>query len=223
MIKEALAAFASTGGEETSLANLEQSYAVDKAELEKSLVVSEEKIADTERHLQEVEHNEGTLDELVTEIDEAAAKFKAFEAYAPFLEDKVFEQSNQLLEKYGSCSGYQKWIVVLEQELAIVTADVKCLTWQRTADKGQVDGDRKALALDNTAAEQRVSAHMKNRRKLLTDKVLVETDFCKFRPVMQTRFHRIQTSLDGKVNRANGFDSEKVRLLFSENSLKRQL
>lgn len=106
VIREALVELPIVDGDKTSLPNLKEAYAANKAELEKSLTAPEEKLADAERRIQEFEHNREAVDELVTEVDEADAKLRSSEEHVRFLEDDVSEQSNQLLEKDSFPHGY---------------------------------------------------------------------------------------------------------------------
>lgn len=68
-IKDALAALASADGDEMSFADLKETYAVDKAKLEKSLTASEEKLSDANRHVQELEHIRDTLEKMATTVN----------------------------------------------------------------------------------------------------------------------------------------------------------
>lgn len=133
------------------------------------------------------------------------------------------EQSNELLEKDAFSSGYRERVVVIEKELARVSADVKSLTAQSTAEKDLLDGNRTSLAIHKTASRPGASAHTKNRERLLPDKAVVETKFRNFRADMQAKNDRIHASLDSEVKRANALDSGRVRLLVSQKSLKRHL
>lgn len=133
------------------------------------------------------------------------------------------EQSNQLLEKDTSSTAYRGLVVVLEQKQASASADVKHVTAQHTAYKYLFGSVLTALAVHNMASQQCVSAHTKDHEKLLVDKTAVEIEFYKFQVDMEAKINRIQTTLDIEVKRANDIDSERVRLLVPEKSLKRQL
>lgn len=56
--------------------DVKKSYAADKAELDKSLSPSEEKVANAERRIKEFAYNMGTFHELKSMIDEAKAVSK---------------------------------------------------------------------------------------------------------------------------------------------------
>lgn len=65
--------------------------------------------------------------------------------------------------------------------------------------------------------------HTKDLENYLADKAAVKTKFCKVRTDMQAKNDWIQSSLNGKVARANAYDSKCVSLFVSEKELKRQL
>lgn len=153
MIEDTLATFASTGSDYASSADLKGTYAAVRAELEKSLAASEEKLADVERRIQEVENNKGTLYDLARKDDEAEARLKTSEEHVGFFETKMSKPGNQLLEKDASLSEYRERVVDLEQNLARTLADVIRLTIQRTADKYLIEGVRMVLAQRKTASQ----------------------------------------------------------------------
>lgn len=64
VVRALFAAFASTSGDEAPLSELNASHTVEKADLEKSLTVFAEKLADAEHCIQGFEHNNDTLDDL---------------------------------------------------------------------------------------------------------------------------------------------------------------
>lgn len=92
-----MVALASAGGDESSLANLKKSHTTGKGDLEKSLATLEEKLAEAERHVHEFEHNKDTLSALPTRVNKAESKLKSSEEQVYFLEDKLSEQSNQVV------------------------------------------------------------------------------------------------------------------------------
>lgn len=114
MIKDELVALAFADVDETSLANLMDAYAAAKEEFEKSLAVSEERLADVERGIQELEHNRDSRDEFATKVDKVEAKLRCFEEYVRFLKDKLSEQNSWLLDKDVYWSVYRDRIGVLE-------------------------------------------------------------------------------------------------------------
>lgn len=63
----------------------------------------------------------------------------------------------------------------------------------------------------------------KDREKLLADKPANDTEFRKFWEDMKARFDTIQASLDDEMKRAKALDSELVKLLVFEKSLKQKL
>lgn len=103
------------------------------------------------------------------------------------------------------------------------SAEVKCLTTRHTADKVLHESVQTAVALHNTASEQRASANTKDCENILTDKVVCEAKFQKIPKDMQTNIDLIQASLNNEVKRANVLDSKRVKLLVSEYSIKRQM
>lgn len=102
------------------------------------------------------------------------------EEQAHVLEDKVFEQSNQLVRKGAALSGYQERIVILEKLLKNALAKVDHLNTQHMVEKNLFDGDHTAFAFCKKASKQRVSADSKNHEKLLADKAAIDTMFRKF-------------------------------------------
>lgn len=66
-------------------------------------------------------------------------------------------------------------------------------------------------------------AHTKDLGNLSADKVGFETEFRKFWEVMQAKIDQIQVSLDDELERANGLESKRIRLLVSEKSAERQI
>lgn len=107
LIKDAFTALASDGGDQSSLADLQQSHVVEKADFHKSLVPSEERLTDASRRIQKVDHHNDILADLASKVDEAEGKLKSFEQQSHFLEKKASEQCNQLFEKDASWGGYQ--------------------------------------------------------------------------------------------------------------------
>lgn len=123
VIKDELEVLASGGGDESSPVDLRESQAAKKAHLENLLVAFQEKLADAERHIQELEYNKNTLDDLATKVEEAEAKRKSFEEKVQFLEDRFSEQSNQFIEKDASLGGYPERVVVVEKDLTNALAE----------------------------------------------------------------------------------------------------
>lgn len=115
VIKDSLPAFASTSGDEVSSTDIEESNAAEKADLEKPLATSEEKTGKEERHIQEFEHVKDFVDDLVTNVEEHEAKLWNIEEQVRFFEDKVSEESKQLVEKDASSSSFAEHVVVLER------------------------------------------------------------------------------------------------------------
>lgn len=223
LIKDGLAALASDSSDEATLADKEESYVAKKAELEKSLGVSLEKVADTERRVQEFEHNNDTLEDLPSEFGDAEAKLRSSEERVRFLEDKVSEDIKQLLEKDSSLNSYRERVFVTEQELASVSGGFKRLTAQHRSDKYLLDGVRTALPLHKTASQQRALAHYKDCDKLLADKAVLKTEFFNFRADMQAKINRSHISADGEVVRTNAIIGERIRLPVSEKTPRHRL
>lgn len=148
---------------------------------------------------------------------------KSSEYHVRFREEAMCEQSNHLLVKDASSSWFQEHVLVLYQKLTIVPAGVKRLTGHHTADKYLLDGDRTALTLYKTASRQGAAVHTKDRKKKSADKRLIRTSSRKFCADMQAKFVRKQTSFDGQIIFAKAVDSERVRILISEKSFRRQL
>lgn len=61
VIVDALAQFASGGGDERSLAYLKEPHVTEEAGLDRQLVATEEKRADPERRIREFEHKTNTV------------------------------------------------------------------------------------------------------------------------------------------------------------------
>lgn len=64
------------------------------------------------------------MGELATELDEAENQLTSSKKHVRFIDDRVSEQSNQSLEKLAYLGEYRECVVVPEQELACVLADV---------------------------------------------------------------------------------------------------
>lgn len=190
-MKAELAALAFADGGGTSFANLKEPYAAKKAQVEKSLTASEEKLVDDEHQIEKFEHNRNTLDELATMVDEAEIKLRGSEEHVRSLKHKVSKQSHQLLEKDASLAVYRERDVVLEQELAGLLVDFKRLTKQHTADEDFLDGVCTELALHKKASQQRVLTYFMVREKLSAGKAVVETEFSKFSAEKQAKIYRI--------------------------------
>lgn len=71
VMKNALAASASASDDEASFTDLKEAYAAEKLELQELLAASEEKLTYAEHRIQKKEHNESTLDDSATKVDEA--------------------------------------------------------------------------------------------------------------------------------------------------------
>lgn len=158
-------AFAFTDGDEASLAYLKQSHSAEGMDLEKTLAGSEEKSSDTERIIQAVRQNKDILHVMLTTVEEAQDNLKSFKEHVRFLEDKLIEQSNRLLAKVASPSGYLKCVVVLEKNLLNTPAEVERSTTQHTMNKNMVDDMRKAPHRHRIALQQGVAADATEREK----------------------------------------------------------
>lgn len=112
---------------------------------------------------------------------------------------------------------------VVKQELTTVSAGLKRLTPQRTADNNLVDGVRTAFAIHKTASQQSSSAHTKYYEKLLADKVVFESKVCRLLDDIEFNVYRILVSPDGEAKPSMARDSERARLLVSKKSMKHQL
>lgn len=66
--------FASVGCYEASLTDLKESSATEKADLEKSIIASEERLADAERCIEAFGNKKDTLNNFATQVDEAWAR-----------------------------------------------------------------------------------------------------------------------------------------------------
>lgn len=77
VIKVSLEVSASAVGDDGSLANVKETYAAERAELEKSLAASEEKVADVEPRIQKFKPNKNTQHGLETIVEEAEAYWKS--------------------------------------------------------------------------------------------------------------------------------------------------
>lgn len=118
VIKDAIAAFYSGYSDEASLANLKESHAVMKADLEESLTVPKDKLANREHRIQKLENSKDIVDDFATKADEGQDVLRSSEEHVHFLEYKVFEQSYQFAEMDASSSVYPERVVVLEKSLA---------------------------------------------------------------------------------------------------------
>lgn len=114
--KDLLPAFASAAGNDGPLVKPNVSHAEQKADLEKSLAVLAEKLADAEHRIQGFEQNNDTMDDLTIKADEAETKLKSCKDQIHSSEDKVSEQSNQLVKKNASSSGYRGHFAVLHKK-----------------------------------------------------------------------------------------------------------
>lgn len=89
-LKSLLKKSASADGDKTFSENLKEARAAHKAELEKSIKESREKLANAESGIQELEHTKDTLGEWATKVDEAETELKGSEEHALLLDEKVF-------------------------------------------------------------------------------------------------------------------------------------
>lgn len=206
LFKDSLAALASIAHDEASFANIKEFYTTEKSKLEESLTASEERLADAEHSIQELEHNRDTQDELVTTVEEAEANLKTSVEHVGFSKDKMSEQSYQMLETDALSTGYPECIVVLRQKLTNTSADAERFITKHRADKYLLNCDRTAPAVQNTASQQCASAHSRDCEKLLADKDITEVELHKYWVDMNAKTVRIQASHDGEVARANAVD-----------------
>lgn len=133
------------------------------------------------------------------------------------------EQSAQSVEKDVSSSSYYECVVVLEKELPTNLSDVERLEAHYVVNNDLVDGARTAPTLHKPASQQHVVAGAKNRDKILATKEPVETEFQKFWVDIQAKVYSIQTVLDVERKRSRALDHERVRMLISEKSYRRQV
>lgn len=148
-----MAESASAGNDEASLSSLKESYAAEKAGLERSLAAFEKKLENSEYGIHEFAHTRDTIDELATNVNEAKAKLRSSEEHVQFLEDKLSEQSAQLVEKDISSRGYRARVVVIEEKLATRSAESERLNAQHVVTEDLVKGARPALALHKAASQ----------------------------------------------------------------------
>lgn len=153
LVKDVLAAPASTGGDEASSAGLKKSHDVKKADLEKSFALSKERLADAEHIIQEFKHNRDTLDDLTDMVDETETSLKGSEEQVIFLEDIVSELSIRLVEKDAVSNSYREPVSILEKDLTSELAKVKCLTTEHIVEKDLLDCVHTAFALHKTASQ----------------------------------------------------------------------
>lgn len=99
VIKDSLATVPSEGGDEASVTYLNDSFAAEKVDLERSIESREEKLADAKRHIQEFDFKDDAPDDLATKVYKAGAVLKSSAALFFFLKDRVSRQRNQLVEK----------------------------------------------------------------------------------------------------------------------------
>lgn len=102
-------------------------HAAEKTDLEMSLAVSEEKLADNECRIQVFEHTKDTLYDMATKVKEPEDKSKSSEKQVPCLKDKLSEQSNQLIDEDATSSVYRERVVVLGMDWRAL-AEVERLT-----------------------------------------------------------------------------------------------
>lgn len=72
--------------------------------------------------------------------------------------------------------GYREHVVVLKNDLPNAKAEAMRLTTQQPVNKDLLYGVRRALALHETALQQRSPADPKNRERLLTDKAAIDIE-----------------------------------------------
>lgn len=96
LIEDGYAALRSADDRKTSLGNLKEAYAADKAVPEELLKASTEKFSDAKHLIKEFVHNSDTSYELATKVDEPESSLRSSEDYVLFFKDKVAEKSNQL-------------------------------------------------------------------------------------------------------------------------------
>lgn len=163
-----------------------------------------------------------SLDELEARFAGADAILRSSNEHVLLVIDKVSEQSKQLIEKVPSSSGYLRFVVVHEQELDGLLAEVRRLTKQPTNGKGVRCGAHIALSVHETGSQERVSAHSRNHEMLLADKTVVETEFKRFGWKMLATVDMIQPSLNGETRCVIELDCKCIRLIVLENNLKHQ-
>lgn len=144
-------------------------------------------MTDAERRAQEFEHTKDTLDGLNTNVDAAENELKRDEDQVDFPEDKLSEESCQLVETDAASSGYWECVVIFEKNSENVLAEVKCLPEQHTVDNDLIDVIHTALALHKTASQQNATADAKDHAKLLVHKAASDAEFRKFRKDIQAR------------------------------------
>lgn len=102
-----------------------------------------------------------------------------------------------MVEKDASSSKIRERVVVVEQDFANSSAEVRRLTAHHKTYKDLLECVCKAPALPKITSQRPTSAHTKDSERSLADQVVVESEFCKLREDMQANIDRIQKFLDG--------------------------
>lgn len=95
--------------------------------------------------IQDFEHDKETLDDYATKVYEFEAKLKPSEEQIHSLEDNVSEQGDRLVKKDASSSPYWEHVVIIEKDLAGLSAEVSGLTTQHTVDSDLLEVTKRLM------------------------------------------------------------------------------
>lgn len=100
------------------------------------------------------------------------------------------EQSIQSIEKDAVSRVYRERVVIIENDLASLWAEVTCHTTQHTVDQDFLEGVPRALSLHKKASQKRVLGVAKNHEKVLASEAAAYLNIRKFPENMKAKVDR---------------------------------
>lgn len=91
----------------------------------------------------------------------------------------------------------------LEGKVTSLSSELQQARTQNATDRDPLEVVKALLALEKTAFQQRISAYVKKREKLVAYKGVIDVEFRQYRTEMDTKLRRLQAFLDDETARAD--------------------
>lgn len=144
----------------------------------------ESKLLKAHQRVQELNLTKETVDQLATKFDEAEGVLAAPQDHVQYLEDRIVEQSDELLANCAEAENEPELLSKFEEQVTSFLANLQKARVQNETDGDLLEGARTALTLQKRMFQQRLSNYVKELEKLVADNAANVAEFYQYRTDM---------------------------------------